>query len=188
MQPLTKILKNMENRNLIKSVKAVNASKKKVYMLFELEPARSITGGAWYQDSDFETEFVDVLNSQCLRYLSEKRTQALKNTRDGPTAVLMQSMCSIEEVLNFITNLKISKIELNEDDIECILDTVVYDGKAERIVKAEGIFYKATDSLLPMDFGLTQVPCGICHVINNCSDSVGLVTPKTCVYMKEWLE
>lgn len=188
MQPLNKILRNMENRNLIKSVKSVNASKKKVYMLFDVEPARSITGGAWYQDSDFETEFVDVLNSQCLRFLTEKRSEAQKSSADGPMDVLVKSMCSVSEVLAFIINLKISKIELNEEDIECILDTVVYDGKAEKIIKAEGIFFKAKDSLLPIEFGLTQVPCGICPVINSCSDSVGNVTPKTCVYMKEWLE
>jgi len=48
------------------------ASKKKVYMLYDLEPHRSVTGGAWYSDQDFESEFVDVLNSQCYKFLTEK--------------------------------------------------------------------------------------------------------------------
>ena len=45
---LNKTLKNLESKKLIKSVASVNANKKKVYMLFELEPDRTITGGAWY--------------------------------------------------------------------------------------------------------------------------------------------
>lgn len=58
MTQLNKILKNLETRKLIKAVKSVNASKKKVYMLYNMEPDRTITGGAWYQDQDFESEFV----------------------------------------------------------------------------------------------------------------------------------
>lgn len=118
MQPLTKILKNMENRKLIKAVKAVNASKKKVYMLYDVEPARSITGGAWYQDSDFETEFVDVLNSQCLKFLNDRRIVAKKLANEGPQAVAMKSLCTVKEVHKFIRELGISKIDLSEDDLE----------------------------------------------------------------------
>ena len=34
---------------------------------------------------------------------------------------------------------------------------------------------------------LVRVPCGICPLIDNCSED-GPISPKTCVYMKEWLE
>lgn len=61
MPQLTKVLKNLENRKLIKAVKSVSASKKKVYMLFNLEPDRSVTGGAWYQDSDFEVNLIYIV-------------------------------------------------------------------------------------------------------------------------------
>ena len=64
---LNKVLKSLESRRLIKAVKSVNATKKKVYMLFNLEPHRSVTGGAWYSDHDFESEFVEILNQQCYR-------------------------------------------------------------------------------------------------------------------------
>lgn len=45
---ITKILKTLESRNLIKSVKNVNNPSRKLYMLYELEPSREITGGAWW--------------------------------------------------------------------------------------------------------------------------------------------
>lgn len=186
MTPLTKILKTLENRKLIKAVKSVNASKKKVYMLYELEPARSITGGAWYQDSDFESEFVDVLNQQCLRFLQQKRAEA-KKLKLSPYEIQMKSLCTVVEVQEFIKKLGISKIDLTEEDLETILKTIVYDGRAQRILQTDGSYlYKSTDTLLPAE-GIVQNPCGICPVIQHCSD-IGSITPKSCVYMTEWLE
>lgn len=41
-------------------------------MLYNLQPDRSVTGGAWYSDQDFETEFVEVLNQQCFKFLQSK--------------------------------------------------------------------------------------------------------------------
>ena len=41
-------------------------------MLADLAPDESVTGGAWYSDQDFESEFVEVLNQQCLKYLQLK--------------------------------------------------------------------------------------------------------------------
>ena len=62
----------METKKLIKSVKSVTASKKKVYMLYDVEPDRSVTGGSWYSGNEFESEFIEVLGQQCLRFLWEK--------------------------------------------------------------------------------------------------------------------
>eukprot|EP00116_Pleurobrachia_bachei_P009088 sb/3469350/ len=66
---LNKVLKVLESKKTIKSVRPVNDSKKKVYMLFDTKPDSSLTGGAWYSESDFETEFVDILGRQTLTYL-----------------------------------------------------------------------------------------------------------------------
>ena len=43
-------------------------------MLFSLEPDITVTGGAWYSDQDFESEFVEVLNQQCYKFLQQKVT------------------------------------------------------------------------------------------------------------------
>lgn len=45
-------------------------------MLFNLEPDRSITGGSWYSDNEFESEFVEILNQQCYRMLTQKAETA----------------------------------------------------------------------------------------------------------------
>ncbi|XP_045776156.1 probable DNA-directed RNA polymerase III subunit RPC6 [Maniola jurtina] len=183
---LTKVLKSLESKKVIKAVKCVNASKKKVYMLFNLEPDRSISGGAWYQDQDFESEFVDILNRQCLRFL-QQRADKIKNNSRGPIVGRTQSYATAAEVQKYITDLGISKVKLEVEDVITILNTLVYDGKAESSVYPDGNkVYRAIESLISPP-GLVQVPCGVCPLIHKCC-STGLITPQDCKYMSEWLE
>lgn len=188
MSQLNKILKNLENKKLIKAVKSVTASKKKVYMLYNLEPDKTVTGGSWYQDQDFETEFVDILNQQSLQFLRQRRADAMRECAVlGPVLAMKMACCSVREVHTFITQLGISKVTLSEDDLETILKTVVYDGKAERLRQMDGSnVYRAVESAQPTP-GLVQMPCGICPIIRSCA-SCGEVTPKLCQYMTEWLD
>lgn len=183
---LNKILKILENKKLIKAVKSVSASKKKVYMLYDLEPDRSVTGGAWYCDQDFEAEFVDVLNQQCYRYLQQK-LEATKDCKGGPIAAQNSSYASSKDVWKYISELGISKVQLSVEDMETILDTLLYDGKVERWIRGDNDrWYRAVESLLPAP-SIVRIPCGVCPVLGNCSD-IGSINPKKCVYMKEWLE
>jgi len=69
---LNKVLKILESKKLVKSVKAVGASRKKMYMLFELEPDSEVSGGVFYADQEFDMQFVDLLNQQCVKYLRSK--------------------------------------------------------------------------------------------------------------------
>lgn len=183
---LNKILKSLETKKFIKAVKSVAASKKKVYMLYNLEPDRSVTGGAWYQDQDFEAEFVDVLNQQCFRFLEQKK-EGTSACKGGPIAARNVTFASSKEVWKFISDLGISKVKLSVEDLEMILNTLVYDGKVERSVSGEGNnLYRAIQSLLEPP-GLIKSPCGVCPVRKNCCD-VGDVTPTKCQYITEWLD
>jgi len=186
---LTKVLKSLEMKNLIKSVKSVNASnsKKKVYMLFNLQPDQSVTGGAWYgPDNNFESEFVEVMNQQCYRMLYQKLESA-QAQHSNPMAVKTASMVTVGEVVKCVSDLGISKVSLNEAEIEKILKTVVYDGKAEKCESLDGkTLYRAVKPLFP-SAGISRCPCGVCPLIKKCGD-VGDVTPLKCHYFKDWLE
>lgn len=201
---LNKTLKNLETKKLIKSVASVNASKKKVYMLFDIEPDRSITGGAWYSGKEFESEFVEILNEQCYHYLCQKREAARAKYQTGnkfnddPILQKSSSFITSKEIRDYIKNLGISKVDLNTEDIETILNTLVYDGKVERsIMSASATFssseqmslYRALDPILSSDKGsaIVRMPCGICNLIENCYPD-GQINPKSCVYIKEWLD
>ncbi|TGZ38554.1 DNA-directed RNA polymerase III subunit RPC6 [Temnothorax curvispinosus] len=183
---LQKILKSLETKKFIKVVKPVAASKKKVYMLYNLEPDESVTGGAWYQDQDFETEFVDVLNQQCYRFLEQKR-EKMKSCNAGPIAARNTTFASSKEVWKFISDLGISKVKLSVTNMEMILNTLVYDGKVEQILAGDGSnLYRAIQPLLNSP-GLIRTPCGLCPVRRQCRDE-GPVTPIKCQYIREWLE
>ncbi|XP_060068426.1 DNA-directed RNA polymerase III subunit RPC6-like [Ylistrum balloti] len=189
---VNKILKNLESKKLIKAVKSVAASKKKVYMLYNLEPDRTVTGGAWYSDQDFESEFVEVLNQQCFKYLEQKAAIARENQVD-PIAQRNAAFTSLSDVWKYISELGISKVQLSVDDIETIMDTLIYDGKVERSVtassstgEASSKLYRAIKPLVPTT-GLMRMPCGSCPVFDQCCEG-GPVSPTNCVYMKEWLE
>uniref|UniRef100_G3MKQ0 DNA-directed RNA polymerase III subunit RPC6 n=2 Tax=Amblyomma TaxID=6942 RepID=G3MKQ0_AMBMU len=198
---LNKILKSLESKKLIKAVKSVSASKKKVYMLYNLEPDRSVSGGAWYNDQEFESEFVEVLNQQCHRFLLKKLTVA-KETSSDPVLEKNASFASSKEVWEFIKKLGISKVQLSLEDIETILNTLIYDGKAEKTVvcgssvlggssknssSSEELLnlYRAIEPLVE-SAGLMRMPCGTCPVKQNCYEG-GVVSPSTCQYFKKWL-
>ncbi|KAM4841840.1 DNA-directed RNA polymerase III subunit RPC6 isoform 1-T1 [Thomomys bottae] len=197
--PLTeinKILKNLESKKLIKAVKSVAASKKKVYMLYNLQPDRSVTGGAWYSDQDFESEFVEVLNQQCFKFLQSKAETA-RESKQNPMIQRNSSFASSHEVWKYICELGISKVELSMEDIETILNTLIYDGKVEMTIIAakEGTvgsvdghmkLYRAVNPIL-LPTGLVRAPCGLCPVFDDCHEG-GEISPSNCIYMTEWLE
>lgn len=186
MTQLNKVLKSLETKKIIKAVKSVSASKKKVYMLYDLEPDNTVTGGAWYQDQDFESEFVDVLSQQCHRFLVQKLEDATKQG-GGPLIVRNRSYATASDVHKFISDLGISKVSLNITDIESILYTVVLDNNAERIASPQGVFlYKATNKFLAPP-GLVKTTCGVCLIADRCA-STGSVNPKICTYLTDWLD
>lgn len=78
-------------------------------MLYNLEPDRTVTGGAWYCDQDFEAEFVDVLNQQCYRFLHQK-LEATRDCKGGPIAARNISYASSKDVWKYISELGISKV------------------------------------------------------------------------------
>jgi len=202
MVQVNKVLKSLEGKKLIKAVNSVSAGKKKVYMLYNLEPDSTVTGGAWYSDQDFESEFVDILNQQCFKFLEQKSAEAQQMKID-PLLRRNRSYATSQEVWKYISELGISKVTLSEQDIETILDTIIYDGKAEMIIVSDTSgasssaagdanvigqkkLYRSIKPLVSVP-GLMRMPCGVCPVVRNCYPG-GSVSPQTCIYLKEWLE
>jgi len=189
----TKILKNLESRKLIKSVKSVTANRKKMYMLFDLEPDVSVTGGTWYSGQTFDSEFVKLITDFCIICLNRKSESAARSQLElslEPMAHRTATFASSAEILQFIVTSAISKVKLSVTDIEAVMDALVYDGKVERSVSIVGgeqiTMYRAVTSLIHPT-GLMRMPCGLCPVIDECHEG-GAISPSTCRYFKEWLD
>jgi len=160
-------------------------------MLYEIEPDRSVTGGSWYSGNDYESEFIEVLAQQCLRFLWEKSNKS-KNDEKNPVSRQNKSLVTSTEVLAFIKKVGISKVELSVEDIESILDTLVFDGKVEKHIsvysssKNSNKLYRYIESLAK-DTGFMRIPCSVCPVYKDCREG-GPIAPSKCVYFKEWFE
>ncbi|KAJ3614161.1 hypothetical protein NHX12_017737 [Muraenolepis orangiensis] len=183
--PLTevnKILKNLESKKLIKAVKSV-------------APDRSVTGGAWYSDQDFEAEFVEVLNQQCFKFLQNK-AEVAQDSKQSPMVQRNSSFATSHEIWKYICELGISKVDLSMEDIETILNTLIYDGKVEMTIIAakEGTvgsvdgqvkLFRGVNPLIPPT-SLVKTPCGLCPVFDECHEG-GEISPSRCIYLTEWL-
>lgn len=108
----------------------------------------------------------------------------------------------------FITESRISSIDLSVKDIESILDILVYDGDIEKKLPfmagmedfsdeeddsgQDGLAqwsYKAIRkaiSRLPTE-AVTETPCGKCPVFSFCVE-YGPISPINCEYFKTWLD
>lgn len=52
---------------------------------------------------------------------------------------------------------------MSVEDIEMILDTLIYDGKIQKTITADNILYRAIQPLVQLS-GLIKTPCGVCPV------------------------
>jgi DNA-directed RNA polymerase III subunit RPC6 len=114
-QSLDKILKLLEQRLLIKTVRSIGSKTKKLYMLYDIMPAKEITGGPWYTDQEFDHEFVAALSSFILQFIQSQKMV------DAPTINIRVKKSGI------------STVELTLDELELVLQTLIYDGKIEEV-------------------------------------------------------
>ena len=159
-------------------------------MLFELTPDSKMTGGAWYSNGEFEAELVLILAEQCARLLNERWE---KSGETYPNDVILRrtiACLSSAELAASINQMGIATITLTDRDIESILDTLIYDGKIEKIVgnstmrkenETKSNLYRSIKSMIEAT-PIVRNPCGICPVFNDCHDE-GLITPSTCIYL-----
>jgi DNA-directed RNA polymerase III subunit RPC6 len=168
---LTKTLKVLEQRSLVKNVKSVVNKSRKLYMLYNATPAKEITGGPWYTDQEFDHAFVEDL---CKMVLGMVKQQGVSDSK----TILDRLIAS-------------SVIEANclaLEDLEMIMQMLVYDGRLEvERGPSGGSHPRYRPGLeVPSYNHLTETPCGVCPVVSQCSPG-GLISPESCPYIKDWL-
>jgi DNA-directed RNA polymerase III subunit RPC6 len=127
-----------------------------------------------YTENQFDSEFIDVLRETCYRLVQKQ---------DNPHA-------SLSNITAFINSKGLARVELQNDDIQQIMDTLVYDGRVEVIEGKEAgdpERYRPVVLPLPAMTAFTSIPCGVCPVFQQCVDG-GEISPQTCVYYQAWLD
>ncbi|KAI9476588.1 MAG: RNA polymerase Rpc34 [Benjaminiella poitrasii] len=204
---LNRTLKSLEQKQEIKAVKHVKYPTRKIYMLFNVTPSSEVTGGAWYTDQELDVDFIESLKTACLKYIMSRSFPRIEGVPDAVFGADHEHYPTAAEVRRFITESRISSIDLSVKDITSLLDVLVYDGAVEKKLpfmsgmddfsddEDEGDdasiqwSYKAVRKVatrLPIE-AITETPCGKCPVFSFCVDD-GPINPVNCEYFDAWLE
>lgn len=133
-----KVLRGMEGKRIIKSVKSLK-NNRKVYVLYDQVPSEEITGGTWFHENDVDVECVtrirEVVQVFLEKSLSPAGANELPEYEDNP---------SLEDIMDYVRKLSILSIPLRNEDLETLVDTLVFDGKAEKLWSGSVCRYRAT--------------------------------------------
>jgi len=142
-QALSKALKVLESRKLVKTVRSVQQKTKKLYMRYDKQPTREVSGGPWYTDQEFDHEFVGALK----KYITQM--------------VVRAQQCSLDEIYNAVKKSGVSTVSLSRDDLKVVVDALCADSDLERINLATATEYKKARP--GVDFAwISEVPGGEC--------------------------
>ena len=181
---VNKALKVLENKKVIRSVKSI--SNRKLYVLFELEPDESITGGACYDSGYIKEDVVKNLKSTCFQFLYDRFEDSYK-----------KMMTNIHSIDNDPSNLDIfaSAKDIEADfrqrnifqdiklaDIEQILNILLYECKLKmKMIGANRLFRFNPYNRDKTD--MFYAPCMVCHLYKDCKPGSVSIGPENCQYL-----
>jgi|LauGreDrversion4_2_1035121.scaffolds.fasta_scaffold190096_3 DNA-directed RNA polymerase III subunit RPC6 len=173
---LARLTKTLEHRRLIKQITPAQYKTRKVWMLYELEPASELSGGSWYKDGQIDSDLINILRDKTLEYLS--------NTGEPVTA---------DDVQKFLASSH--SLSRSIENIESILRTLVLDRDvivSEPLttvgVRTYRLRLRPTQSSQFTSKFFSQIPCISCHLRKHCAPGNPTVSPETCQYMSQWLQ
>ena len=174
---VTKVLKTLENRGLIRAIKSIAAKNQKLYILAGLEPSIAVTGGAWYtDDQEFDHALIQVLQQASLEFIARSVTLS----------------ATAQQVLDFITTSGLIRGKpLGLTDIDSILQSLVFDARLE-ITRdiSTALGGQRSYKLLQLDHSFapnhTRVPCFVCPSFDQCMPGAD-VNPEDCEYLTRWI-
>lgn len=167
---ITKIIKTLETRKLIKAVKSIQARNRKVYMVYDMEPCKEVSGGNWYKDGEFDSELIEALQEQCLGYIMNQAQPA-----------------SISSICNHIKTSGISQIAHSEDDIQSILRTLELDRLIMQQIRNGTTVYQVARPMTSQTLPVECIPCISCALAGECQEG-GKINPQNCEYITAWFE
>lgn len=188
-QYINKILTKLSKKFLIKSLKVLNTRNKKIWIGFDVVPSQEITGDIWCNDQKIDNDLVTVFCEKCNKYIEDQKEVSRK------------------EILFFAKSINLSQkfIDIKEENIQKILNILVFDGKIEPIFPINlDVKFLGNKYGLLLDKGHPQLdsikykkireynnnniykylPCVACPSFNECKNN-NVINPVECIYIKE---
>jgi predicted transcriptional regulator len=126
---IEKILKKLTIVGLIKSVKSIASMNRRLYMLKDTVPAREISGGPWYTDSEFDEGFIGSLRT-AIEQLIKGNDSKRNHGTDADWAYM-----STADIHKQLVAFNLTETHLTVDHIQEIVNTLVYDGQVMEVNK-----------------------------------------------------
>ena len=192
-----KVLKLLMARRLVKCEKSIEGNNKKVYMLWELEPAKEVRGNSWYGNGEFDKDFLDALRQTSMQFIRQRAQQP--SGAEGAVGAGSAATAGVtaEEVSVFLKSTGVFEVECTLEEMGMVLDGLVFDGLLTSSTAAERgeLGSRKVKMRYCLQRGgrfespLVQIPCVLCPVRSQCSEEPGsVISPYTCEYYTKWLE
>ncbi|CBI33284.3 unnamed protein product, partial [Vitis vinifera] len=181
---VTKSLKALQVKKLIKEVVNIQSKGRKHYMAVEFEPSKELTGGAWYVEGNLDTEYIKILKKTCVRVLSKLKVATAEGISESINKTgLCATECSTQQIAEILRALVLDN-EIME---------VRSSGSGEfSSIPIGAVCYRCTNKGGlggggPTIGAMASIPCGVCPRITQCTPD-GIISPKTCAYYTKWLD
>lgn len=138
---LTRVLKALENRQLIKAVKSVKNPTRKIYMLYNLTPSVELSGGPWYTDNELDVPFINGLSRFCHYYIQQQTwPDGYQTTRQKLyPASYTNRLPTAPRILRELMDKQVTSTSLTVGEMQQLLETLVYDEKIEKVPMPGGV-------------------------------------------------
>ncbi|KAF5180680.1 Dna-directed rna polymerase iii subunit rpc6 [Thalictrum thalictroides] len=175
-----KHLLSLQAKNLIKEVVNINYKKRKFFMAAEFEPSAELTGGAWYMDGELDKNFIEVLKGVCKRIVYDQKVVSIESLSNSiKQKGVLNVECPLQQIAQIMQSLVLDNVLME------VTSTGMGEFEAFRAgTKCYRRGKKGGDSAVG---AMASIPCGVCPRINECTPD-GIISPKTCVYYKKWLD
>lgn len=153
-------LKQLEGQRYIKLIKSVKHPTRKIYMLYNLQPSIDVTGGPWFTDSELDTEFIDSLLTVVWRFIALKTFPAAFQDPTPNTNILQSvypathtGFATLESIMEFLTEHKITNIDLAINDIRSLCEVLIFEDKVELVKDTTDVYKVSWQSVLDAGYG-----------------------------------
>lgn len=183
---VTRILKELMARQLIKEVKS-QEGRKKVYMKFDIRPA-AMFGGTFVHDGEFRAAVVEDLRERCLQFLQDHSGKPVTLQEVHQYVLQAQGKrVSEEEIAGIMRTLELDEeIVLKQTAVG-----LVYLPRGRHMGQTFDVFagrmpnFMVRGQMEPEPAGLV-VPCLSCPLREECCIG-GRISPTSCEYIAAWL-
>ncbi|KAG9529909.1 RNA polymerase Rpc34, partial [Aureobasidium melanogenum] len=80
---VTKAMKTLESKKLVKPVKSIKNPAQKIYMLYHLSPNEDVTGGPWFSDGELDVELIAITADAVIHFIAQNSWKTVYIKREA---------------------------------------------------------------------------------------------------------